>query len=132
MMKHYSKGANREEVLAAHQIPIDNLPEDFLWMKLSPRSKVGTVLQSALKAFNDESQKCVVWSGSGAATEKAVACAEIMKKRWSARVRLHQRTKICFSKAEELWEPKLDGLDSLVVLREIPTIYILLSKEAIR
>jgi len=101
-MEHYTKGANREEVQAKDRIPLDNLPADFLWMKLSPRSKVGTVLTFALKAFRDE--KVVVWSGSGAAAEKAVACAEIMKKR--CRPKLHQLTKICYLRYEyflNLW-----------------------------
>jgi ribonuclease P/MRP protein subunit RPP25 len=32
-------------------------------------------------------------------------------------------------RVEEYWEPKEEGLDQLVVTREIPTIHILLSRE---
>jgi DNA-binding protein len=95
-MEHYTKGVNREEVLAKNRIPIENLPSDFLWMKLSPRCNVNTVLQFALKAFKDETEKYMVWSGSGPAAEKAVTCAEIMKKR--CRTKLHQQIKICYIK----------------------------------
>jgi Alba len=94
IMEHYTKGINKEEVLAKDKIPLDGLPADFLWMKVTPRSNLNTLMRSAMTAFNDETEKCIVWSGSGPATEKAVACAEIMKKRW--RSKLHQQIKICY------------------------------------
>ena len=33
------------------------------------------------------------------------------------------------SRVEEYWEPQFEDLDRLVVVREVPTIHILLSKE---
>lgn len=93
-MENYTKGVNKEEVLAKDKIPLDGLPADFLWMKVTPRSNLNTLMRSAMTAFNDETEKSIVWSGSGPASEKAVACAEIMKKRW--RSKLHQQIKICY------------------------------------
>lgn len=33
------------------------------------------------------------------------------------------------SRVEEYWEPSIENLESLVVVREVPTIHILLSKD---
>lgn len=33
-MMHYRKGKNTEEELTVDSVPIDNLPKDFLWMKV--------------------------------------------------------------------------------------------------
>jgi hypothetical protein len=90
-MEHYSKGKNVEEPLEKDSIPINNLPQSFLWMRVNPGTKVRNVLSFALKTFKDE--KCVVWSGSGPAVEKTISCVEIMKRRHKS---LHQITKICF------------------------------------
>lgn len=34
-MNNYKKGKNVEEPLVKSQIPLQNLPEDFLWMQVS-------------------------------------------------------------------------------------------------
>ncbi|XP_069683708.1 ribonuclease P protein subunit p25-like protein isoform X2 [Periplaneta americana] len=82
------------------------------------------MLGYAMKAFKEE--RAIVWSGSGAAMGKTISCVEIMKRRFK---QVHQLTKICYRKVEEFWEPQLEDLDPLVVVREVPTIHILLSKD---
>ena len=42
---------------------------------------------------------------------------------------IQQYTKIGFKKIEEHWEPKTEDLDALKVVREIPNMFILLSKD---
>ncbi|KAF4532336.1 hypothetical protein B566_EDAN003639 [Ephemera danica] len=123
-MENYRKGKNVEEILEKEKIPIPNLPDNFLWMHVKPGTKVRNVISYAMKAFKDE--RNIVWSGSGPAVEKTITCVEIMKKRYKS---LHQISKIGYRKVEEFWEPQLEGLDELVVVREIPTIHILLSKD---
>lgn len=36
-----------------------------------------------------------------------------------------------FFSVEEYWEPKLDGLETIIVKRQIPVIHILLSQEMV-
>ncbi|XP_046678642.1 ribonuclease P protein subunit p25-like protein [Homalodisca vitripennis] len=122
-MDKYKKGKNVEEPLEKSQIPIPNLPEDFLWMHVNPGTKMRNVLEHALKEI--ETQKTVLWSGSGPAVGKVISCAEIMKRHH----KLHQINKICFRKVKEYWDPLIEDLDPLVVIREQPTIHILLSKD---
>ncbi|XP_049958307.1 ribonuclease P protein subunit p25-like protein isoform X1 [Schistocerca serialis cubense] len=123
-MENYTKGKNVEEPLEKEKIPIPNLPEKFIWMQVTGGSKMRNLLNYALKAFKDE--RSIVWSGSGGGMGKAISCAEIVKRRNKD---LHQITKICYRKVEEYWEPQMENLDTLVVIREIPTIHILLSKD---
>nr|CAD7587674.1 unnamed protein product [Timema genevievae] len=104
--------------------------QDMYWMEctICPQvgagSKMRSVLGFAMKSFKDE--RCIVWSGSGPAISKTISCAEIMKRRYK---NTHQITKIGYRKVEEFWEPQIEDLDPLVVVREIPIIHILLSKD---
>nr|CAD7200900.1 unnamed protein product [Timema douglasi] len=92
--------------------------------QVSAGSKMRSVLGFAMKSFKDE--RCIVWTGSGPAISKTISCAEIMKRRYR---NTHQITKIGYRKVEEFWEPQIEDLDPLVVVREIPIIHILLSKD---
>ncbi|XP_066993263.1 ribonuclease P protein subunit p25-like protein [Anabrus simplex] len=125
-MDNYKKGKNIEEPFERDKIPLPGLPAQFIWMQVNGGTKMRNVLDYALKAFKDE--RAIVWSGSGAGVGKAISCAEIMKRR---NKEVHQINKICFRKIEEFWEPQLEDLDPLVVVREIPTIHILLSKDTL-
>ncbi|KAJ9585151.1 hypothetical protein L9F63_003042, partial [Diploptera punctata] len=124
--ENYSKGKNVEEPMSKDNIPIPDLPSNFIWMQVGAGSKMRNLLGYAMKAFKNE--KAIVWSGSGAAISKTISCAEIMKRN---NRQIHQITKICYRKVEEYWEPQLEDLDRLVVEREVPTIHILLSKDSL-
>lgn len=45
--------------------------------------------------------------------------------------KLHQVTQLCYQKVEEIWEPLLEGLEQIVVKRQIPSIHILVSLDEI-
>uniref|UniRef100_A0A1B6LT18 DNA/RNA-binding protein Alba-like domain-containing protein n=2 Tax=Graphocephala atropunctata TaxID=36148 RepID=A0A1B6LT18_9HEMI len=122
-MDKYKKGKNVEEPLEKSQIPIPNLPEDMLWMQVNPGTKMRNVLDHALEEM--KIRNTVMWSGSGPAVGKVISCVEIMKRHH----KLHQVNKICFRKVKEYWDPLIEDLDPLVVIRELPTIHILLSKD---
>lgn len=78
-MMHYKKGKNNEEDLIRENIPIENLPENFLWMHVKGGTKVSNVVDFAKKAFANNEYRSVVWSGSGGGVGKTITCAEIMK-----------------------------------------------------
>ncbi|CAH1404256.1 unnamed protein product [Nezara viridula] len=125
-MENYTKGKNVEEPLDKDKLPIPNLPKDFLWMQVQGGSKMRNLLELALKEY--DSGKDVLWTGSGAAIGKVISCAEILKRKFKD---VHQFNKIQYRRCEEYWDPKLEGLDQLVVNRDVPMIHILLSHEAI-
>ncbi|KAK8379569.1 hypothetical protein O3P69_019483 [Scylla paramamosain] len=69
---------------------------------------------------------CVVCLASGVATSKAITCIQIVKRRHTHT--LHQLTALAYRRVYEYWEPKMQGLDTLKVTREVPSVVILLSK----
>ncbi|XP_063531186.1 ribonuclease P protein subunit p25-like protein [Cydia strobilella] len=123
-MENYFKGKNVEEELQRDKIPIKNLPENFLWMQVKGGSKMANLLSHASGILEDKAVTAVVWTGTGVGIPKAISCAEILKRRFSIE---HQVTKLAYKNVEEFWEPKVDGLETIVVKRQIPVIYILLS-----
>ncbi|XP_055533933.1 ribonuclease P protein subunit p25-like protein [Wyeomyia smithii] len=126
-MMHYKKGKNVEEELSKEQIPIEVLPEQFLWMHVKGGSRIFNLVDYAKKALEAGEYRSIVWSGSGGGTGKTISCAEIMKKDFE----LHQVTRVCYSKVEEYWDPQQEGLEQIVATRKIPSIHILLSLDAI-
>lgn len=93
-MMHYKKGKNVEEELSKEQIPIEGLPEQFLWMHVKGGSRIFNLVDYAKKALESGEYRSMVWSGTGGGTGKTISCAEIMKKDFE----LHQITRICYSK----------------------------------
>ncbi|XP_058838234.1 ribonuclease P protein subunit p25-like protein isoform X2 [Topomyia yanbarensis] len=126
-MMHYKKGKNVEEELSKEQIPIEGLPERFLWMHVKGGSRIFNLVDYAKNALETGEYRSMVWSGSGGGTGKTISCAEIMKKDFE----LHQLTRVCYSKVEEYWDPQQEGLEQIVATRKIPTIHILLSLDEI-
>jgi len=122
-MMNYKKGKNIEEELTKDDIPIENLPQNFLWMHVKGGTKVTNVVDFAKKSLESNEHRAIVWSGSGGGVTKTISCAEIMKRGYD----LHQITRLCYRKVEEYWEPQLEGLEQIVATRQIPCIHILLS-----
>jgi ribonucleases P/MRP protein subunit RPP25 len=93
-MQNYVKGKNVEEELTKEAIPIDNLPNDFLWMQVKGGTKVTNVIDFAKKAVDDGEHRHIVWTGSGGGVGKTISCAEIMKRQYP----MHQLTQLCYRK----------------------------------
>lgn len=91
-MENYKKGKNVEEELTKETIPIEELPDNFLWMHVKGGTKVPNVVEFAEKAFKSGEHKSVVWSGSGGGVPKTISCAEIMKRNF----KLHQVTRLAY------------------------------------
>ncbi|CAK1552122.1 unnamed protein product [Leptosia nina] len=125
-MENYFKGRNVEEEMERNKIPINSLPEDFLWMQVKGGSKMANLISHASGIIEDKASTAVVWSGAGVAIPKAISCAEILKRKFGIK---YQVTKLTFKSVEEYWEPKLEGLETIVVKRQIPLIHILLSSQ---
>lgn len=64
-MDNYRKGSNTEEEMTRNNIPIENLPEDFLWMHVKGGTKISNVIDYAKKALDSNEHRHIVWSSSG-------------------------------------------------------------------
>ena len=78
-MDNYTKGPNVIPEETRDSIPIGGIPDNCKWMKIRPGSKVSNLVGVADKSLKDEGM--VLFSGSGSALTKTIACAEIVKKK---------------------------------------------------
>lgn len=121
-MEQYQKGEVRVVVTTSVFV----MDESGVEMKVNAGSKIRNLMGFALTKIKEPGIKQMTWNGSGNAMNKAISCAEIMKRKIKG---LHQITKVYYRRIEEYWEPKIEGLERLKVNRDIPAISILLSKE---
>ncbi|KOX68435.1 Ribonuclease P protein subunit p25-like protein [Melipona quadrifasciata] len=105
-------------------IPIPNLTEKFLLMRVRSGTKIRNVLGYALKEFSNYDS--VVWTATGHGVGKAISCAELFKKKQEG---LHQITNIRFVESKKSKEKKENETDENVKVRHVPEIHILLAKE---
>ncbi|XP_072515842.1 ribonuclease P protein subunit p25-like protein [Salminus brasiliensis] len=70
----------------------------------------------------------IVFTGVGPSVAKAITCVEILKRRVRG---LHQCTRLLYRTVQETWEPLEPeaGLDNLTVSRNVPGIWVLLSRD---
>ncbi|XP_018529570.1 ribonuclease P protein subunit p25-like protein [Lates calcarifer] len=154
-MENYSKARTVEQPSVC---PFPGLPPDTPEVRVKDGSKIRNLLRYALsrmeakpRAAEEEEGRpppgegggaeegrqeaagrplCrqVVFTASGKGVSKAITCAEIVKRRVKG---LHQLTRLLYSTVVEVWEPlePAAGLDSLTVSRNLPAIWILLSRE---
>lgn len=68
----------QEERWTRSMITIDNLPDDFKHLQVNNHSKIRNMLGFAVKCFEESDH--LVCSASGPAVNKAITCAEILKR----------------------------------------------------
>ncbi|KAH8394694.1 hypothetical protein KR222_002038, partial [Zaprionus bogoriensis] len=146
-MMHYRKAENVEQELSKSDLPFDDcIPKshkDFLWMHVGPKecstefpfsyilsnlqvkggTKLSNVLGHAQAALDKGEYRSLVWSGSGGGVVKTISCAEVLKRSHA----LYQVTRMAYTSVEEHWKPQMDGLEEIIVTRQIPTLHILMS-----
>ncbi|KAL6109917.1 rpp25l [Pungitius sinensis] len=121
--------------------PFPALPPHTPEVRVRGGSKIRHPLRFALSHMEErraggggatEGHACrqIVLTASGKGVSKAITCAEMVKRRVGG---LHQLTQLQFSTVEEVWDPleATGGLDSLTVSRNLPNIWILLSRDTL-
>nr|XP_012225394.1 PREDICTED: ribonuclease P protein subunit p25-like protein isoform X2 [Linepithema humile] len=106
---------NRTE---SDEVPIKNLPENFLCMRVKNGTKMRNVLDYALKKFPHH--ESVVWTGIGHCIEKVISCAELFKRKHEG---LHQITKLRYIKTKRSEE----NIEEQEI--QLPEIHILLTRD---
>ncbi|KAI0234650.1 Ribonuclease P protein subunit p25 [Lamellibrachia satsuma] len=104
------------------------MSDDVIHMRVQDGSKIRNLMSYAFKKIKEPGIHQISWNGSGSAIPKTITCAEVMKRKIKG---LHQITDIRYKRVEEFWEPKLEGLERLKVKKNVPSMTILLSKDAL-
>jgi len=120
-MENYVKG-DTKKVYDPPKLTVEGAVE----MKVTGGSKIRNILGFAMSSMSDDKNRHIVWNGTANSISKTISCVEILKRKMKG---LHQITQIGFMRVEDFWEPKVEGLDTLKVNTNVPTISILLSKD---
>uniref|UniRef100_A0A4W4F928 DNA/RNA-binding protein Alba-like domain-containing protein n=1 Tax=Electrophorus electricus TaxID=8005 RepID=A0A4W4F928_ELEEL len=121
-MENYRKAGVVEQPCPC---PFPDLPADTPEVRVRDGSKIRNLMKFALSRMEG---KAIVFTGMGPSVAKAITCVEILKRRIRG---LHQFTRLLYRTVQETWEPlePAAGLDSLTVSRNVPGIWVLLSRE---
>ncbi|XP_037532612.1 ribonuclease P protein subunit p25-like protein [Nematolebias whitei] len=146
-MENYSKARVVEQPSVC---PFSGLASDTPEVRVKDGSKIRNLLRFALNRMEANPRreteeggrpeggqqeapgrplcKQIIFTATGKGVSKAITCAEVVKRRVKG---LHQVTKLTYGTVQEVWEPlePAGGLDSLTVSRNLPSIWILLSRE---
>ncbi|MBN3284384.1 RP25L protein, partial [Polyodon spathula] len=108
--------------------PFTGLPPETPEVKVKDGSKIRNLMGFAIGRMESDTARHILFSGTGKAVAKTISCVEIMKRRVKG---LHQLTRLLYRHIEEHWEPLVPeaGLDTLTVKRNVPAIWVLLSKD---
>ncbi|XP_054441284.1 ribonuclease P protein subunit p25 [Pteronotus mesoamericanus] len=118
--------------------PFADLAPGAVHMRVKEGSKIRNLLAFATASMAQPATRAIVFSGCGRATTKTVTCAEILKRRLAG---LHQVTRLRYRSVREVWQSLPPGPTpgqkcsvpgaSLSVLKNVPSLAILLSKDAL-
>ena len=116
---HYAKKCSRF-------IEDECLPNE---VRISSAGKPRDLAKKVVKVMKNFPKDGVVISASGGHVTKAVTTVELVK-RSSELQQIHQETMLKYARVEDMWEPDMQGLDTLKVVRRIPAISITLREPA--
>ncbi|XP_012657313.1 ribonuclease P protein subunit p25 [Otolemur garnettii] len=118
--------------------PFADLAPGAVHMRVKEGSKIRNLMAFATASMAQPATRAIVFSGCGRATTKTVTCAEILKRRLAG---LHQVTRLRYRSVREVWQSLPPGSTpgqttsepaaSLSVLKNVPGLAILLSKDAL-
>ena len=104
-----------------------------LHMKVRSGSKAKNLVEFAMRKLfssveNSTNVEQVTWNAFGDGISKAIACAEITKRR--STIKFNEYVQIGYKRVEQIWQPVHTNLelDTLKVNKDVPAICILLSK----
>jgi len=108
--------------------PRENMVQDDDEIRVTSAGSVSAYISRAAKLFNEMDKSSVKITATGNALTKAVASAEVIKRRFKG---LHQITALSSLEVVDEYEPIEEGLDPVSETRNLPTMVITLSKEAL-
>jgi len=112
-----------ERMQNTNSTSIDPVKENEI--RLTSNGNMSNYIDYALNLLEGKQLETIVVKAMGRVINKAVACAEIVKRRYKSD--LHQFTTIGSIEIKDVFEPKQEGLDRQELTRHISTIEIQLS-----
>uniref|UniRef100_A0A915PTM9 DNA/RNA-binding protein Alba-like domain-containing protein n=1 Tax=Setaria digitata TaxID=48799 RepID=A0A915PTM9_9BILA len=97
-------------------------------MAVKENTKFRNIFTFVNKLFEDPNCRKVIFKGIGEATGKCVSCVEVYKRNYKDGI-LYQWNKIVFTRRTDFWTPTIEGLSKILVHVDVPTIYILISRD---
>lgn len=97
-------------------------------IRITAAGSVSSYVSRAAKVYGELNSTKVVITATGNALSKAVTLAEVVKRRFKG---LHQITKVGSQEIVDEYEPKEEGLEKVFETRNMATIEITLSKDAL-
>ncbi|KAG9345093.1 hypothetical protein JZ751_009634 [Albula glossodonta] len=124
-MENYRKARTVEQPVPC---PFPGLPSDTPEVRVKDGSKIRNLMSFAQRSMKTETCRKILFSGAGKSISKAITCTEILKRQVRG---LHQYTQLMYRTVQDVWEPlePTVGLDSLIVSKNVPAIWVLLSKD---
>ncbi|VDN92181.1 unnamed protein product [Brugia pahangi] len=124
-----------ENYMKADEINVPCLPPfpteltaDTKEMIVKENTKFKNILSFVDKLFEDTNCRMVIFKGVGEATAKCISCVEVFKRNYKNGV-LYQWNEIVFTRRTDSWLPTVENLSKILVHVDVPTIYILISKD---
>mmetsp|Transcript_76853 Transcript_76853/g.212895 ORF Transcript_76853/g.212895 Transcript_76853/m.212895 type:complete len:323 (+) Transcript_76853:76-1044(+) len=106
----------------------DAVVQDDDEIRVTSAGSVSAYISRAAKLFNEMDKTSLKITATGNALTKAVSSAEVIKRRFKG---LHQITTLSSLEIVDEYEPIEEGLDPVTEARNLPTMVIKLSKEAL-
>ncbi|CAG9540718.1 unnamed protein product [Cercopithifilaria johnstoni] len=125
-MEHYIK-ASEINVPCLPPFPAE-LTTGTKEMIVKENTKFKNILTFVDKLFEDTNCRLVIFKGVGEATAKCISCVEVFKRNYKGGV-LYQWNKIVFTRRTDSWLPMVESLSKILVHVDVPTVYILISKD---
>jgi DNA-binding protein len=108
--------------------PKETVVKDETEIRVTAVGSVSAYCARANTLFTEQDKKTITITGTGNAITKAVTLAEVVKRRF---VGLHQITSVGTTEIVDEYEPLEEGLDKVMETRNLSTIEIKLSKDAL-
>jgi DNA-binding protein len=132
-IEQYAPGETRNDTPTVSLSLPYNLHPSCLHMQVRSGSKAKNLVQFVIRKLSSSDSNSinieqVTWNAFGDGISKAIACAEMTKRRLG--IQFYEYVQIGYKHIEQIWEPVNSNveLDTLKVNKDIPAICILLSK----
>jgi len=132
-IEQYTPSETRNDTTNVSLLLPYNLHPSCVHMQVRSGSKAKNLVQFVIRKLsssdpNSPSIEQVTWNAFGDGISKAIACAEMTKRR--SGINFFEYVQIGYKRIEQIWQPANSNveLDTLKVNKDIPAICILLSK----
>ncbi|VDN04146.1 unnamed protein product [Thelazia callipaeda] len=97
-------------------------------MVVKENTKFDNIFNYVNKIFADAECRRIIFSGIGEASAKCISCVEVYKRNYKDG-KLYQWNKVVFRQRTDTWKPVVPNMRVLLTFVDLPSIYILISKD---